>query len=84
MSTTIALPAALTQDLAAIVGSDGIVNQIAALTVYECDGYTAERAVPQLVVLPRTTAEVSAVLRAAHRAGVPFVPRGAGTGLSGG
>ncbi len=84
VSTTIALPPALARDLAAIVGPDGIVSAIAALTVYECDGYTAERAVPQLVALPRTTAEVAAVLRAAWQAGVPFVPRGAGTGLSGG
>jgi glycolate oxidase len=78
------LPAALAKDLAAIVGSDGVVGSPAALMVYECDGYTAERAVPQLVVLPRTTAEVAGVVRAAWQAGVPFVPRGAGTGLSGG
>lgn len=84
VSTTIALPAALANDLAAIVGSDGIVTAPAALTVYECDGYTLERAVPRLVVLPRSTDEVARVLRTAWQAGVPFVPRGAGTGLSGG
>jgi glycolate oxidase len=84
VSTSIAVPAALTRELAAIVDSEGIVAAPAALTVYECDGYTLERAVPQLVVLPRSTDEVARVLRAAWRAGVPFVPRGAGTGLSGG
>jgi len=84
VSTSIALPAALSQELAAVVGPEGIVAAPAALVVYECDGYTLERAVPQLVVLPRTTDEVAQVVRAAWRAGVPFVPRGAGTGLSGG
>ncbi|MEO6030119.1 MAG: FAD-linked oxidase C-terminal domain-containing protein [Candidatus Binatia bacterium] len=84
MSTSIASPAALTKELAAIVGPDAIVDARASLTVYECDGYTIERAVPELVVLPRTTDEVARVVRAAWRAGVPFVPRGAGTGLSGG
>jgi len=84
VSTSIASPAALTKELAAIVGPDAVVDARAALTVYECDGYTIERAVPELVVLPRTTDEVARVVRAAWRAGVPFVPRGAGTGLSGG
>jgi glycolate oxidase len=84
VSTSIALPTALADELAAIVGLDGIVTAAASLAVYECDGYTLERAIPQVVVLPRTTDEVARVLAAAHRAGVPFVPRGAGTGLSGG
>jgi glycolate oxidase len=84
VSTSIALPIALADELAAIVGADGIVTAAASLSVYECDGYTLERAIPQVVVLPRTTDEVAGVLAAAHRAGVPFVPRGAGTGLSGG
>ena len=84
VSTSIAVPQSLTRDLAAIVGPDGMVTEAAARTVYECDGYTLERAVPGLVVLPRTTDEVARVVRAAWDAGVPFVPRGAGTGLSGG
>ncbi len=84
MSTSIAPSPALARELAAIVGSDGVIADAAARTVYECDGYTLERAVPDLVVLPRSTDEVARVLRAAWRAGVPFVPRGAGTGLSGG
>jgi len=52
--------------------------------VYECDGLTGHRAVPELVVLPGSTEGVQTVLRALHRARVPFVARGAGTGLSGG
>ena len=51
---------------------------------YECDGLTAYREQPLVVVLPETEAQVAAVLRTCHRLGVPVVARGAGTGLSGG
>ncbi|OYQ18093.1 FAD-linked oxidase C-terminal domain-containing protein [Elstera cyanobacteriorum] len=51
---------------------------------YECDAVSAYRQLPLAVVLPRNTAEVSAVLRYCHEEGVPVVPRGAGTSLSGG
>ena len=51
---------------------------------YECDGLTAYRARPLVVVLPETEAQVAAVLRTCHALGVPVVARGAGTGLSGG
>jgi glycolate oxidase len=74
----------LLRELEGIVGSDGVVTHGAATRVYECDGYTLARKAPELVVLPRRREEVVAVLRALFAAGVPFVPRGAGTGLSGG
>src|SRR5215510_3123524 len=67
-----------------IVGPDGIVVQSTALSVYECDGYTLEKAIPEVVVLPRSTEEVAAVVKFLHNKNVAFVPRGAGTGLSGG
>ena len=51
---------------------------------YECDGLTAYRQVPMVVALPETEEQVQKVLRACHALGVPVVPRGAGTGLSGG
>ena len=51
---------------------------------YECDGLTAYRALPMVVALPETEEQVQAVLRACSDLGVPVVPRGAGTGLSGG
>lgn len=51
---------------------------------YECDGLTAFRELPLLVVLPRTEEEVRQVLVTCHRLGVPVVARGSGTGLSGG
>ena len=68
----------------AIVGDDAIVSRASELKVYECDGWTIEKSAPDLLVMPHSTEEVSAVLRALHRRGIPFVPRGAGTGLSGG
>ena len=67
-----------------IVGAEGFVESVAGLRVYECDGYTLERARPQLVVLPKTTAQVSAVVAYLSDRKIPFVPRGAGTGVSGG
>src|SRR5216110_820484 len=75
---------ALLADLRRIVGADGVIDRPEALLVYECDGYTLERAAPEVVVLPRTPAEVAAVLRLLAVERIPFVPRGAGTGLSGG
>jgi glycolate oxidase len=51
---------------------------------YECDGLTMYRALPLIVVLPATEAEVIAVIRICHDLGLPVVARGAGTGLSGG
>src|SRR5438105_733299 len=75
---------ALLAHLRGIVGADGVIDRPEALLVYECDGYTLERAAPEVVVLPRTPAEVAAVLRLLAAERIPFVPRGAGTGLSGG
>jgi glycolate oxidase len=75
---------ALAADLAKIVGPDGVVSHSSELAVYECDGWTIGKSAPDLLVLPRTTAEVSGVLAVLARRAVPFVPRGAGTGLSGG
>jgi len=51
---------------------------------YECDGLTAYRRVPMVVALPETDEQVQRILRTCNALGVPVVPRGAGTGLSGG
>jgi glycolate oxidase len=51
---------------------------------YECDGLMLHSQLPMVVVLPETEVEVAQVLRLCHARGVPVVPRGAGTGLSGG
>jgi glycolate oxidase len=70
--------------LAAIVGADGVVSNKTALSVYDCDGYTLEKSTPDVVVLPRSTEDVVAVVKFLHKEKIAFVPRGAGTGLSGG
>ena len=54
------------------------------LRTYECDGLTGRRVVPALVALPGSTEEVQAVVRICNEEAIPFVARGAGTGLSGG
>jgi glycolate oxidase len=51
---------------------------------FECDGLSAYRQVPMVVVLPENEAEVARILKTCHAMDVPVVPRGAGTGLSGG
>jgi glycolate oxidase subunit GlcD len=76
--------ASLARRLRSIVGPDGLLARGDELFVYECDGLTLEACRPDLVVLPRTTEQVAAVVRACRHEGHPFVPRGAGTGLSGG
>ncbi len=78
------MDAAFVAELRHAVGPEHVITDVEQLRVYECDGLTGHRAVPEAVVLPDSTEEVQAVLRACHGAGVPFVARGAGTGLSGG
>jgi glycolate oxidase len=80
----VSLPASFVAELEAALGDTHVVTEPEQLRVYECDGLTGHRAVPELVVLPGSTEDVQAVLRACHRERVPFVARGAGTGLSGG
>ena len=70
--------------LRAIVPGEGVIVDEDELRVYECDGLTAYRQLPMIVVLPETTEQVSRVLGYCHEAGVKIVPRGAGTSLSGG
>lgn len=69
--------------LRAIVGADHVLSAREELLVYECDGYTLERVPPSAVVLPASTEEVSQVLALLYERGIPFIPRGAGTSLSG-
>jgi glycolate oxidase len=67
-----------------ICGAGNVITDPLDLRTYECDGLTSHRCVPALVVLPGSAAEVAAVVAECARAGVPFVARGSGTGLSGG
>ena len=70
--------------LRAIAGADAVIARPTELRVYECDGYTLEKSAPEVVVLPGSTEEVIAIVRLLQRERIAFVPRGAGTGLSGG
>ncbi len=74
----------LVSALRAIVGDDGILVRDEELFVYEADGLTLHRGRPVAVVLPRDKTEVQRIVRSCREHEVPFVPRGAGTGLSGG
>jgi glycolate oxidase len=78
------LPDSFIAELWDALGREHVISEPEQLRVYECDGLTGHRAVPELVVLPASTEDVQAILRACHRRRVPFVARGAGTGLSGG
>jgi glycolate oxidase len=66
------------------IGKDGVVRRKEELLTYECDGLPCYRQRPALVVLPRTTEEVAAAVKICHDNEIPWVARGAGTGLSGG
>jgi glycolate dehydrogenase FAD-linked subunit len=74
----------LLHDLEAALGAAAVISDPTALRTYESDGLTGYRAVPQAVVLPDSPAQVAAAVRVCREHGVPFVARGAGTGLSGG
>jgi glycolate oxidase len=68
----------------AIVGVDAVVTDPSELLVYESDGLTIFRAEADVIVFPRSTDEVAACVKLANAEGLPFVARGAGTGLAGG
>ncbi len=74
-----AILAALRAELPGVV-----IDDPAETRAYECDALSAYRCAPLAVVLPRTTEEVSRLLRLCHDLRVPVVPRGAGTSLAGG
>jgi len=84
MPLTLERKRSLRPELEAIVGRDGVLSDPDELLVYESDGLTLFRALADFVVFPRSAEHVSAIVKIANREGVPFVARGAGTGLSGG
>lgn len=79
----VALPAHAKKKLIAMLGPKGYLDQPVDLSLYEYDG-SVDKARPEMVVFPRTTEEVSAIVRLTAEHGIPIVGRGAGTGLSGG
>src|SRR4029453_1116443 len=70
--------------LAVQLGPASVITDEAARRTYECDGLAHFRTVPALVALPETAEHVQMIVRACRDAGVPWVARGSGTGLSGG
>lgn len=74
----------LISELAQVVGEYHVLYSPVDLALYDCDAETLDVARPDLVVLPGSSSEVSEVIKIANRHKIPFTPRGAGTGLSGG
>ncbi|SDF38361.1 FAD-linked oxidase C-terminal domain-containing protein [Pseudonocardia oroxyli] len=70
--------------ITAALPPDEVVDDPVRTRAYECDGLTGYRVRPEMVLIPRDAAGVARAVAACHRNGVPFVARGAGTGLSGG
>lgn len=80
----IATGSALHDALAHITGARWVRSRPGELKAFEADGLPGHQSLPRLAVLPGSRAELEAILRLLHTAGIPFVARGAGTGLSGG
>ncbi len=78
------LASRLLAELTAIVGADNVLHHGDELLVYECDGYVVNKKIPDVVVFPTRTEHVVELVKLCNRHDVPYVPRGAGTSLSGG
>jgi glycolate oxidase len=78
-----ALQTSVVEELRRIVGSESVIDSANDLRIFERDA-SIEGALPDAVVLPATTEQVAAVIKVAAKHRIPVVPRGAGTGLSGG
>src|SRR4051794_26212629 len=79
-----ALDSAVRQAFEKALSPADVISDPVQCRAYECDGLTGYRVVPDLVLLPRDAEQVAAAVRVCHERKVPFVARGAGTGLSGG
>ena len=80
----LARKAGIVARLQQVLPADAVIFDPAETRAYECDALSAYACAPLAVALPRSTAEVAAVLRVCHGEGVPVVPRGSGTSLAGG
>jgi glycolate oxidase len=78
------LKRSLRAEMEALLGKGAVLSDPDELLVYESDGLTLFRALADFVVFPSTAEHVSLLVKLANREGIPFVARGAGTGLSGG
>src|ERR1700730_19085550 len=80
----VTLASALLARFRQIVGADALLSAPEELLVYECDGYVVEKKAPDVVLFPETRDQVVDIVKTCNEFRVPFVPRGAGTSLSGG
>lgn len=78
------MDAGVRQALLSILGKQGVVADRTRRVAYESDALALMRQLPDMVLLPRNTDETARCMKVLHEAGIPIVPRGAGTGLSGG
>ena len=78
------LSAAILAELRDAVGADGLIIERNQLQTYECDALAVLRTLPGAVILPRSTEQLQKIVGICARHHIPFVGRGAGTGLSGG
>ena len=84
MGQALAVAPRLVAELRTFLPERAILHEEEDTRPYECDGLTAYRQLPMVVALPETEAQVQRILRTCAAMNVPVVPRGAGTGLSGG
>ena len=84
MSQTKPVPDPLISQLQSVLPKSCIVSDPVSMKPYECDGLSAYRQMPRVVVLPESVEQVQAVMKICQQTGTPVVPRGAGTSLSGG
>ena len=75
---------ALVRGLLGVLPPESVLHEPEDLHPYECDGLSAYRQLPLVVALPGSVEQVQAIMVLCHRLQIPVVPRGAGTGLSGG
>src|SRR4051794_38839239 len=78
------LPQPVIDELRGALGERAVLTERDELFVYESDALTIHKHLPSAVVIPRSAEEVAAAVRILAAARIPFAPRGAGTGLSGG
>lgn len=74
----------LVRAMTSLLGEAKVLSGAGALRAYDCDAYSVDKSAPHVIVLPESTEDVAAVVRWCVANDVPFTPRGAGTGLSGG
>ena len=67
------MPTSIISQLQSFVGEDGVISDADELLVYECDAYTLEKRLPQLVVLPRSTDEVVAIVKLCAQNNIPII-----------